>query len=309
MPSPSPRWKDPRELCSGMDRGSRFPVPSLPDRQAGSPALREIQERFLAGLREGSSALAGTGLIAPPPAGSPGDRWHLYTEGYLLRLIEAIENDAPAVKRVLGERAFGSLCSRYLRACPPSSPDIGRAADRLATFLDTDPLAEKLPFLGDLARFELALARAVVAADPRPRSWQELATLGIERLLDLRIEPHPGTAVIRSAWPVSKIRALKDVPDNEVDLEVTGRPSTVVVFRDGLKVRWREIGDDEARFLECLLERPATLAELAESGRFGTPQKAAPLLVSLFRSAIESSIAGAALDVALTRESHTEMTR
>jgi hypothetical protein len=271
----------------------------------GVPRLRETQERFLSAIRSGSDdpAAPETGMIAEPPAGTARERWHLYSEGYWMRLVDAIRNDYPAVARVLGESPFDSLCRRYLRAVPPSSPDIGMAGDGLPGFLAGDPLLERLPFLHDLARFEWAIARAVVAGNPRPVSWEELASLGVEALLDLPIHLQPGAAVLRSEWPLSDIWAIQEIPDEAVSLEIAGRPSILAILRDGLDVRWREVDDDQARFLEALAEAPASLADLADSGRFGAPELAAPLLVSLFRAAIESSIVGGGSDVAQTRTS------
>ncbi|HXI04415.1 MAG TPA: DNA-binding domain-containing protein [Candidatus Saccharimonadales bacterium] len=265
--------------------------------------LREIQETFLSGVREerASLELAGTPLVEIPPAGSAEDRWGLYVEGYALRLIEAIENDYPAVARVLGEDAFGSLCRRYLRSHPPFSPDIGRAGEKLPAFLVSDPLSEALPFLPDLARFESRLAEAIVAEDPRPARWEELQALGADALPDLELAPASGVSVLRSEWPVAEIRALKDVPDEEISLEVAGRPSTLLIFRDGLDVSWKEVSAEEAAFVESL-EGGSTLSRLADSGRFGEPERAAPILVSLLRSAIESSILSIGARTARTRE-------
>jgi hypothetical protein len=257
---------------------------------AGRP-LRQLQESFLAGLREADTAerLAASGLFLEPPRGTVGQRLEIYRQGYLIRLAAAIENDYPALARILGPGAFRSLARRYLAACPPAAHDVGRAGDRLACHLAGDPLTSKLPFLPDLARFEAALAAAVVAADLPPVSRQAFAALGPDRLLDLEVTLAPGAALLRSEWPVGDLWACRDRSDEEIAIEVFGRPSQIVIYRDGLAVRWRELTAEEAEFVGAAA-RGTTLAELLECERFGPPEEAAPRLVALFLRLVESSI-------------------
>ena len=114
-----------------------------------------------------------------------------------------------------------------MAAHPPRSYDLGQAGDRLASFLQQDPLIERLPFLPDLARLEWAVAEAFVATNAQPLRWEELAGLDPAEVASLPLRTIPGTAVVRSEWPLLDIWRLRDVPDEEVDLDVTGRPSTV----------------------------------------------------------------------------------
>ncbi len=257
---------------------------------AGRP-LRQLQESFLAGLREADAAkrLAASGVFVEPPRGAVGERLQIYREGYLRRLAEAIENDYPALARILGPDAFRALARRYLAACPPAAHDIGRAGDSLASYLAGDPLTLKLAFLPDLARFEAALATAVVAADLPPVSRQALAALNPDRLLDLEVSLTPGAALLLSQWPLGDLWACRDQPDEEIAIEVFGRPSQIVIYRDGLTVRWRELTAEEADFVGAAA-RGTTLAKVLESERFGPPEEAAPRLVSLFLRLVESSI-------------------
>jgi hypothetical protein len=256
-------------------------------------SLREIQERFLAELRkgpeEGDDALPASGVFLEPPTESAAARWRIYREGYRLRLVESIRNDYEALARIVGPEPFRALIERYLEAHPPASHDIGRAGDRLAAFLDTDPLTGKLPFLPDLARFEAALAASLVAADPEPVRPERLAALDPLALLDLPLALASGVHLLASEWPLGDLWKLRDQPDSEVAVELYGRPSRLVVYRDGLSVRWRALDDAEAELLRGAA-RGSTLAELMDSGAFGLEDEAAPLLVSLFLRMIGSAI-------------------
>jgi hypothetical protein len=256
-----------------------------------APGLRELQERFLRGLRDGATAdqLAAAGVFAAPPRSTATDRWHVYREGYLVRLVEAVRNDYPAVERVVGEGPFSSLAARYLNAFPPSSHDIGRAGDRLAEHLAGDPLTAELPFLPDLARFEAALAAAVVAADGVPVTREDLARIAPERLPALPLRLASGAAFIASEWPLGDLWHLQGQADEEVSLTVQGRPARLVIFRRGAAVHWRSVTAEEALFLAAAAEG-TTLEALCEGGGFGAPEEAAPRVAVLLLSLLDEGI-------------------
>ena len=145
----------------------------LPDHEPGD--LGDLQAIMLRSLTAGDGSCTPSGrLTGPlrffeaPPRGTIDGRWSIYRDGYTARIAEALENDFRAVLRVLGPDAFRSLAQRYVRACPPSSFDIGRAGEQLPRFLESDRLLDRLPFLADLARLEWAQLEAFVAPDSPP---------------------------------------------------------------------------------------------------------------------------------------------
>jgi hypothetical protein len=220
------------------------------------------------------------GPFLAPPTGDVERRWAIYASGYLARLVEALENDYPAVRRILGEGPFRSLVACYVRRCPPRSYDIGRAGDRLAELLDEDPLGAELPFLPDLARFEWSLAEAFVAADSVPLAWSDVAALGPEAAADTRFRLRPGTTLVRSSWPLLSLWAAKDLADEDVDVRLEPAPHAVLVYRDGLEVRRRLVGEADAGFLE------AAATGLRLSGLLGgaSGEAQAATLVERFRA-------------------------
>jgi hypothetical protein len=218
-------------------------------------------------------------VFASPPAGTIESRWHVYTSGYLARLVEAIENDYPAVRLILGERPFASFVARYVRGCPPRSYDVGRVGDRLAQFLEADPLTEDLPFLPDLARLEWALAEAFVAPDEVPLSWDALRRLTPEAIADLPLALHPSAALVRSRWPILALRECHELPDEAVAIPVVGRPVNALVYRQELEVMSRAADDAEADLLARLRDG-ATLASLGEQPGAVSPDR----LTEMFRA-------------------------
>ena len=220
--------------------------------QPEAPRLRSAQEEFLRALH-GGGTVSWTGPKGPyltPPTGDVERRWAIYSSGYVARLVEALENDYPAVRRILGEGPFRSLTARYVRRFPPRTFDIGRAGDRVAAFLEGDPLTGELPFLPHLARYEWALAEAFVAADSAPLAWSDLAALGPEAVADATFVLRPGTSLVRSPWPLLEIWGTKELADEEVSIPLEPSPSSVLVHRVGLEVTSRVVGEADARFLD-----------------------------------------------------------
>ena len=212
--------------------------------------LREVQQAFLGALRDRAPAAWTGATFLAPPAGDAERRFSIHASGYVARLVEALENDFPALRRILGEGPFGSLTARYVRRFPPRSHDIGRAGERLSAFLEEDPLRAELPFLPDLARYEWALAEAFVAADSEPLAWSDLAALGPEAVADATFRLRPGTTLVRSSWPLLDLWGAQDLADEDVSIPLGQPPSTVLVHRAGLDVRRRLVGEADARFLE-----------------------------------------------------------
>lgn len=247
-------------------------------------ALQAMQSQLLAALRDGHSPTEGFrgGLFLDPPSGTAARRWEIYRNAYLIRLVEAIDNDYPAIARITGPTPFHALCHRYLTAFPPHSHDIGRAGQRLAEYLPRDPVTMDLPFLPELARFEWALAEAIGAPDAEPLHWSDLAGLSAEQLADSSLRLSPATVFIPSRWPLAALWLAKDQPDSAVDVPLDVQSSAILVSRQGLEPRWRSIDSDERALVEGA-SRGATPASLLESGVYGEDDQASLRLVRALR--------------------------
>ncbi len=227
-------------------------------------------------------------LVLSPPSGSIEDRWHIYTSGYLARFVEAIENDYPATRRILGEGPFGSLVRRYVQARPSQSYDLGQIGRSLPRFLETDPLSEGLPFLRDLARFEWALAEAFVAADLPPLTWEAVTSLSPEAVAELPLTLHPSVRVVRSDWPLFDLHDSRDVPDQGLSIELRDRPLIALVHRESAQVVRRSLNSEEASLLEAVIPG-ITLTQLS-----ARPEVAASRLSVLFRNWVAEQLLAAA---------------
>ena len=130
-------------------------------------------------------------MVRPSWSMAPEERVDVYHGMYLLRMVEALESDYPAVRHFLGEGAFADLAREYVHRYPSRSYTLNRLGDHLPRFLlDTAGRPDRA-FLHDLARAELAITEAF-DEEPSPR-------LAVEDLL----------AVPEAAWGSARLRPIR----------------------------------------------------------------------------------------------------
>lgn len=145
-----------------------------------------------------------------------GRRYAIYRNNVAVSLSEALASGFPASAALLGEANFTRLSARFLRQHPPSSPLLLQYGAAFPAFLDGIVGLDRLPFLSDIARLDLAMRRAYHAADARPVAPQALAALDAEALPAARLRLAPAVQLLSSRWPIAEIRAyalgLHDAP-------------------------------------------------------------------------------------------------
>jgi len=138
-------------------------------------------------------------LVRPSHSLTSAERVEIYHGMYLLRMVEALEADYPAVRHFLGEAAFEELVTEYVQSFPSRSYTLNRLGDHLPRFLEDRPERPNAAFLAELARYELAVTEAFdeqesvvltpdeVRAIP-PEAWPSarLVPVAAFRLLALR---------------------------------------------------------------------------------------------------------------------------
>ena len=75
------------------------------------------------------------GVILPSKTLTPVERVGVYQGMYLLRMIEALEGDYPAVAHLMGEDAFAELVTRYVRVHPSVSYTFNRLGPGFPDFI------------------------------------------------------------------------------------------------------------------------------------------------------------------------------
>jgi hypothetical protein len=176
-------------------------------------------------------------VILPSKTLTAVERVGVYQGMYLLRMIEALEGDYPAVAHFLGDEEFAEVVTRYVAAHPSTSYSFNRLGERFPEFLRESRGVRKKSFVADLARLELAVTEVFDA--PESPAWPADAVAKV---------PHDDwpTAVLRPiaafrlgafAHPVNAyLQSVKE--ENHDHPDVGRKASWVAVWRKRHEV-WR----------------------------------------------------------------------
>ena len=171
----------------------------------------------------------------------------------------------PVVRALVGDDSFGALARAFWHRHPPQRGDLVCWGSDLPGFLADDPQLADVPYLADTARVEWALHRAAGApdADADPASFA-LLTQQDPGALTLRLAP--GTAVVRSSFPVASLinAHLGDAPPmSEVAARLHHREAEqALVWRRAMRPLTRPCETGEAALLDVLLHRRSLVSAL-----------------------------------------------
>lgn len=220
--------------------------------------LRDVQ-RLLFDAVIASQAEAARGLEPRLTALVAGDavsalrRVSVYRDGYRARLVECLADDYPAVRHLLGQNTFESLCCDYVRDVPPGITLNTYGAAFAEYCCHHAPRHGRLA--SELAQLEWALVTAIHASDARQLGPEHLAELSLDAWETVRLVPSPTLTLLATVYPVNLyFQALRDDRAPEPPDPAS---SSVIVCRSGIDL-WR-------------IDLPAHLGKLFERLVAGEP--------------------------------------
>ncbi len=174
-----------------------------PSENAGMARLAHLQDDF-------AEALLSTTTPVPSCVKGAGvnradRRFAVYRNNVAASLIEALAARFPVVKRLVGEAFFNAMAHAYVLREPPFSPLLIHYGETFPAFVEAFEAARPLPYLGDVARIEVARGRAYHAADADPLPRQAFADLPKDRIAAHRVVLHPSVTILASAYPALSI--------------------------------------------------------------------------------------------------------
>lgn len=241
-------------------------------------ALREFQREFGAALLADAGEL-GDGAFeaaAVPVATATA----IYRNNVNGKLTEALGDLYPVVRRLVGDAFFAHATRQFARRHPPRSPVLAEYGAGLPAFLDRFAPAAQVPYLGDVARLELARHQALTAPDALPLEPRAMKTIPPQRLGDVRLRLHPSCRLLRSPYPVEAIRAAHETVGDPGPVTFPDHETCLLVARPWVELVTSAL-DTRAFALVAALEAGRTLAEaFAESGGGWDPQTALTGLIA-----------------------------
>jgi len=189
-------------------------------------------------------------------------RFAVYRNNVYVGLTRALALRFPVTWQLVGEAFFTAMARAYAQDHKPASPMILGYGDDLPDFIAAFGPAAGVDYLADVARLEVAWARAYHAADAVPLAFAALAAVPPEQLPDVRLRPHPAASLISSAHPVGSIwSAHQGDAVGPVDV---WQSETVLVVRPDMEVGVHALPARDAVFAAALFSG-ASLGEAAEA--------------------------------------------
>lgn len=189
------------------------------------------------------------------PAGLLSDRgeaqFAVYRNAYRARLCAALRDNYEVLPLVMGDDAFDVLAHAYIAAHPSSHHSLRWFGHALPAFMETHDDLVDHPAMLDLARMEWALRTAFDAAEAPLLTSAELATVPPPMWSQLRFELHPSVQMLQLEWAVGPVwHALKS--EQEEVPPPDALTHTMMVWREGLRTRWKSLNDAQALFVHGL---------------------------------------------------------
>lgn len=209
-----------------------------------APALADLQAQFQAFILRDRD---------DPPTGLPAVGTGVYAEAYFLRLTEALANDYPVLKRLIGETAFTDMARTYALAWPSRHFSVRWFGEQLPRFLRITPPFAAEPYLAELATFEWLMGEAFDAADAPVIGPNEMAAVPAADWPVLILQFHPSVRRLTAHHDVVALwqgRAAE--MGSRADGPIPGLQQ-IVVWRRGLDVYFRTLVPGEALSLDLLL--------------------------------------------------------
>jgi hypothetical protein len=165
------------ELQQQMAAAVMMPLTPNDDMRAHAPDGRPM------------TAVAAT-FIAPNSQLTPFERLEIYNRQYWYRVLDALAEDFPVLRAVVGSKAFEQLSIAYLTAHPSRSFSLRNLGSKLAEWLGDHPkfAARRQRLALDVVRIEWAFVEAFDNAERTPLTLDQIATLDGNSRLGL--QPH-----------------------------------------------------------------------------------------------------------------------
>jgi hypothetical protein len=208
--------------------------------------LKELQKQFKSHLFSQQSNIAGH--IVSDNLSSE-FRLSLYANGYVVRLIEVLENDYPVLKEFLGEEAFFELCRLYIARHPSKFASLRWFGQHLPAFLRGEAPYDQTPYLAELAQLEWTLVDAFNASDQVSIEEGDVARVPVEKWPELSFAFHPSVHVFSYYWNILPLWQAHKEQKPFPDVEKLPAQESCLVWRRQLNTFFRTLPKDEAELL------------------------------------------------------------
>jgi hypothetical protein len=207
------------------------------------------------------------GFIAPNSRLSAFERLEIYNRQYWFRLLNALADDFPALRAVVGSRQFHAISVAYLREHPSRSFSLRNLGSHLVEWLSAHAefAVRRHALAVDVARIEWAFVEAFDNAEHTPLTLEQIATLDG----DSRLALQPHVQLLELAYAADELviglhagdkrqaseAAVEDEEPEQPPVRLPNlrrRPTFVAAHRVDLSVYYRRLAHEEYRTLAAI---------------------------------------------------------
>jgi len=141
-------------------------------------------------------------FIAPNDRLTSFERLEIYNRQYWFRLVDALSEDFPGLRAILGSKRFRAMTEAYLTECPSRSFTLRNLGSRLPPWLGSHPewMQPNGRLVRDMTNLEWAHIEAFDAAEWLPLRPEDLASAGMQYLT---LQPY--ITLLELEYPVDEI--------------------------------------------------------------------------------------------------------
>jgi len=179
----------------------------------------------------------------------------VYLNGYRLTMLEAIGEDFPGLKILLGEAGFQALGRDYIAQEKSRHYSIRWYGAEMAAFLTDNPAWRERPELAAMAAWEWALGEAADAADGETIEAGAFAEIPPEDWAGLTFAFHPSLRRLDLLFSVPQFRQAVDDGETEATPpeapEALDVPVAWAIWRQGTDILYRSLAEGEPEALKA----------------------------------------------------------
>ncbi|WP_198264875.1 DNA-binding domain-containing protein [sulfur-oxidizing endosymbiont of Gigantopelta aegis] len=217
-----------------------------------SSPLRTLQQQMLSWLQEADPLIkqSVTGTVKVPVE----TRLAIYANAYRFRLVEALEENFPALNTLLGDEAFFQLGTAYLEANPSRHYSLRYFGHQMSDFLTYSPDYQAQTILSEMAEFEWLLRDVFDAADSKLMTLDDLQQFEPQLWPQIKFIFHPSLKRIDLTHNVPQLWQVIDKEEPKIDIEKNDYPIAWCLWRNkDLLSLYRSMDVDEAWAMDAMM--------------------------------------------------------
>lgn len=196
---------------------------------------------------------------------SVNERLKVYHNNIAGSLSNALCATFPLIENLVGEEFLKAMARAFVFEHPPQSGCLHFYGYGFDAFIKTYEPAKELPYLSDIAAFELAMNYAYYAEDDTALNMEELSQIPPESLGETIIPLRSSSTLLHSSYPLQDIKALCE-GQNAQELDLSQKKECyLLVNRPQFDVQILPLSADEHLVL-TELQDGKSLGEAVETG-------------------------------------------